>query len=105
MIQYGLPEKGEELLTHNVKAINEAAAALGVTTMIASCPGCATMFKDYPRKYGLSLDVEVLHTTELFHRLIEAGKLRFKEWAPPARTMTRVGWGGCRACTRRRGRA
>ncbi len=80
MIQYGLPEKGEELLTHNVRAINEAAATLGVTTMIASCPGCATMFKDWPRKYGLSLDVEVLHTTELFHRLIEAGKLRFKEW-------------------------
>lgn len=69
-----------ELLEHNVAAINEAAASLGVTRMTTSCPGCAAWFKLYPARFGLSLNVEVLHTTELFDQLIRDGRLGFKEW-------------------------
>jgi len=80
MLEYGLPEKFREHFEHNVNAINKASENLGVTQMIASCPGCATAFKIYPKRFGLTLNVEVLHTTEFFNQLIKEGKIRFKEW-------------------------
>ena len=79
-LQYGFLEKGEELVRHNVAAINNAAGNLGVSKMITSCPTCAACFKMLPQRFGLTLNVEVLHSTELFHQLIREGKLRFKEW-------------------------
>lgn len=80
LVQYGLPEKAEEQLRHNVEAINKAAQNLGVTTMIASCPGSFQWFKRYPSRYGLTLNVKVLHTSQLFAELVREGKIRFKDW-------------------------
>jgi heterodisulfide reductase subunit D len=80
MIQAGMPDKAREYFEHNVEAINRAAKDLGVTKLIASCPGCTTGFKKFPARYGLKLDVEVLHTTEFFAQLIRERRMRFKEW-------------------------
>ncbi len=80
MIQCGMPDKAREYFVHNVEAMNRAARTLGVRTLISSCPGCNSGFKVYPKRFGLNLDLEVLHTTEYFHRLIQQGRLRFKPW-------------------------
>jgi len=80
MLEFGMMEKSKEYLGHNVNAINEAARNLGISKMITSCPGCATMFKRYPKRFGLTLNVDVLHTTEFFYQLIKAGNIKFKEW-------------------------
>ena len=80
MVQCGMPEKAGEYFEHNAKAINKAARDLGVTKLITSCPGCTTGFKMYPKRYGLTLNVEVLHISEFYAQLVREGRIRFKEW-------------------------
>ncbi len=51
---------------------------LGVETVVTSCPECYYTLKTrYPDV--APLNVEVLHTTELFHRLIGEGSVKLKE--------------------------
>jgi len=51
---------------------------LGIEQIVTSCPECYSTFKiRYPEV--TSLDVQVIHTTELFHRLIEEKRLKLKE--------------------------
>lgn len=80
MLEYGMLKMANAMLRHNVNAINRAVSNIGVKKMTTSCPACTLWFKIYPAKFGMSLNVEVLHTTELFYQLIKEGKLRFKEW-------------------------
>jgi heterodisulfide reductase subunit D len=70
----GYPEIFERYARENIATFNR----LGISQIVTSCPECYSTFKlRYPEI--VPLDVEVIHTTELFHRLIEEKRLRFRE--------------------------
>ncbi len=73
--QLGLWDRAREMSEHNAKSIN----AIGVKTVIASCPGCARALKLEYTKWGTKLDVEVLHHTEYIEKLLDEGKLKLKK--------------------------
>lgn len=50
----------------------------GAKTLVTGCAECYHAFKILYDKYKLNGDLEVLHTTEYFTRLIQEGKLTFK---------------------------
>jgi Fe-S oxidoreductase len=53
--------------------------ARGTKIVITTCPGCYRAFKFiYPKEFG-DLGFDVLHASEFFAKLIEEGKLEFKE--------------------------
>ncbi len=60
---------------HNMNIFKKSGAELLVT----GCAECYHTFKVLYDKFGLKSDIEVLHTTEYFARLIEEGKLKPKQ--------------------------
>ena len=64
---YALAEK---MMTHNKKLIKETKAKI----LLVSCPICYKVFKD-----DYKLNVEVLHHSEYFARLIDTNKIPFKK--------------------------
>ncbi len=72
LIRTGQTDIALEQAQHNVMLFKNA----GIKTVFTSCAGCyRTLKEDYPRKFELELDFEVLHLTELLERNIE--KLEF----------------------------
>ncbi|HAX97763.1 MAG TPA: hypothetical protein DCY12_02405 [Candidatus Atribacteria bacterium] len=72
LLRMGDPEH-ERLFKQNIEMFND----LGIETLITSCAGCfKTIKQDYP-KVG-KLNFEVLHTVEFLTRLLDTGKLVFK---------------------------
>jgi len=69
--ELGLRERAFELAKHNAKVIKDAKAK----TVVASCPNCARALKLEYKKWGIPLDVKVLHHTELIDLLLKEGKL------------------------------
>ncbi len=51
----------------------------GATTLVTGCAECYHTFKVLYRKFGFDLNIEVLHTTEYFSRLIQQGKLKLTQ--------------------------
>ena len=51
----------------------------GVKTLVTGCAECYHAFKVLYDKFNLKGDLEVLHTTEYFARLIQEGKLKLKK--------------------------
>jgi Fe-S oxidoreductase len=67
-----------ELMQHNADAIRSS----GAKQVITSCAGC---FRTLSRNYselGLKLDVEIIHSSEMFRNLIRAGNLMIVSSAP-----------------------
>ncbi len=63
----------ERLASENIELFN----SLGIETLVTSCAGCfKTISQDYP-KVG-KMNFEVLHTVQFLRRLLEEGKLQFK---------------------------
>jgi heterodisulfide reductase subunit D len=45
-----------------------------IETIVTSCAGCYSTFKhDYPNMLGIKLPVEILHTSQLIHKLVSEG--------------------------------
>jgi len=69
----------EQIFRHNVEQINKR----GIKTLVVSCPGCWVslehFYKDWAKKLGLTWDVKIEHISETTSRLIEEGKLNFKQ--------------------------
>ncbi len=73
MLRMGDPEF-ERVAKHNIDLFN----SLGIEALITSCAGCfKTISEDYP-KVGC-LNFEVMHTIQFLTRLLEQGKLDFKQ--------------------------
>jgi len=71
----GVESEFERVARANIETFNK----LGVKTVVTPCAGCfGTIGLEYER-YKVKRNFEVLHITELFERLIEGGKLKFKE--------------------------
>lgn len=68
-----------ETFTKLAKMNVEEIARTGAKTVILSCPeGYRTLKLDYAELFG-KLPFEVLHTSELFSKLIDEGKMKFDE--------------------------
>jgi heterodisulfide reductase subunit D len=73
LLRMGERDVAMDLVNDNIKIFNE----LGVDTIITSCAGCfKTISQDYP-EIG-DIEPEVLHTVQYLDRLIQEGKLQFK---------------------------
>lgn len=77
LLSTGQYQLAREMARHNVEEIKRR----GVKQVLASCPGCYKTFKqDYPRLLGLSeLPFEVIHSSQLFHRLSSERRISFRE--------------------------
>jgi len=70
----GYPEVFEQYARDNMAVFKR----LGIRQIVTSCPECYSTFKlRYPEV--APLDVEVIHTAELLHRLLAEKKLQLKE--------------------------
>jgi len=50
--------------------------ASGAKTLVTSCPACfKTFINDYPKLFGINLELEILHSSQLIERLMNTGKL------------------------------
>jgi Fe-S oxidoreductase len=61
---------------NQAKANMEKYKKAGVKTIVTGCADCYQAFKVLYDKFNLKGDLEVLHTTEYFDRLIQVGKLK-----------------------------
>ncbi len=72
LILSGATERYKEMASANVEAVE----ATGAKRLVTGCPGCYLEFKhEYPKVIGRETKFEVLHTTQLIHDAIRAGKL------------------------------
>ena len=73
MLRMGDPEF-ERVFKHNIDLFN----SLGIEALVTSCSGCfKTISEDYPQVGELNF--EVMHTIQYLTRLLEQGKLEFKQ--------------------------
>jgi Fe-S oxidoreductase len=70
--QMGYKETAIDQAKHNMDAIRKS----GAKTLVTSCADCYHAFKVLYDKFGVKDNLEVLHTTEYFDRLIKTGKLK-----------------------------
>jgi heterodisulfide reductase subunit D len=76
LLRVGDPEY-ERLARENIEAFNN----LGIKTLVTSCAGCyKTISQDYP-KVG-KMNFEILHMVQFIDRLIQEGKIHFKQEVP-----------------------
>jgi heterodisulfide reductase subunit D len=70
---------GEEAAKHNVEAIHKAEASIVIT----SCAGCYRMMKeDYLKRYGIQLDLAVIHSSVYMLELVKKGELKLEKEVP-----------------------
>jgi heterodisulfide reductase subunit D len=75
LLRTGQRKLAEEIMRHNVKAIEES----GADTLVTSCAGCyATIKRDYAKVFK-DLSFEVVHSSEFIQTLIRNGKLKPKQ--------------------------
>jgi len=74
----GVLSEFERLARTNVERFNN----LGVKTVVAPCAGCYSTIREEYDRFNLKKHFEMLHITELFDQLVEAGKLKFKKEVP-----------------------
>jgi heterodisulfide reductase subunit D len=76
LLRVGDPEY-ERLARENIETFNN----LGIKTLVTSCAGCyKTISQDYP-KVG-EMNFEILHMVQFIDRLIQEGKINFKQEVP-----------------------
>ena len=75
----GVTSEFERLAKSNIERFNK----LGVKTVVMPCAGCfGTIGQEYDERISVKKNFEVLHITELFERLIQSKKLKFKKEVP-----------------------
>ncbi|MBN2239422.1 MAG: (Fe-S)-binding protein [Dehalococcoidales bacterium] len=70
--QMGYRDDAKKQAQKNMEAFKKA----GIKTLVTGCADCYHAFKVLYDQFGLKGDLEVLHTTEYFARLIKEGKLK-----------------------------
>jgi len=77
MLMSGLWDAWEEILRHNISAMQ----ARGVKTVVTSCPACwlvwHTYYPEWAAKLGIEFDIEAKHWSEMVAGQIAAGEMRF----------------------------
>ncbi len=69
----GMEEEARSLVEHNLERIE----ALGIRTMVMTCPTCFYTWRTlYPRVVRLPRNLTILHATQLLARLVEDGRIR-----------------------------
>jgi Fe-S oxidoreductase len=71
-------ETAKEFANRN-KALIEST---GANVIISDCPGCVLTLKNRYDKAGIKIEKQILHTTQYFNKLIDEGKLQFKNNFP-----------------------
>jgi Fe-S oxidoreductase len=69
---FGFPEEARKQAEANVARFKKA----GVKTIVTGCAECYQAFKVMYDRFNLKGDIEVLHTSEYFAKLIKEGKLK-----------------------------
>jgi len=70
LIGAGMRKEAEVLIQHNLKMVKEK----GVKRVVFACPSCYhTWMEEY------KTDIEILHSTQFIKKLIDEGKITFKE--------------------------
>ena len=70
LIAAGMREKAEALMQHNLQKVREK----GAERVIFACPSCYHTWKEECKN-----EIEMFHSTQFIKRLIEEGKISFKE--------------------------
>jgi len=71
LLASGRPDEAREFMRHNVERIK----ALGIHTIMASCPSCAHVWKQGAAEFLDGYELKIQHTTEFIADLITEGKL------------------------------
>ena len=71
LLASGRMDEARKFMKHNVERIK----ALGIHTIMASCPSCTHVWKQDAGEYLEGYALEILHATEYIARLIHEGKL------------------------------
>jgi len=72
LIRMGHWTEAKRIAEENKKKLEE----VGAKMLATSCPGCfKTFINDYPKLFGINLKFEILNSSELLERLIDAGKI------------------------------
>ncbi|MBN1288313.1 MAG: (Fe-S)-binding protein [Actinobacteria bacterium] len=77
---YEMGYKGE--LVNYAEALAGRIKASGATKLVTPCADCYGTFKAYFPIVGQELDVEILHTSEMYDRLIKEGRIKLKKEIP-----------------------
>jgi Fe-S oxidoreductase/FAD/FMN-containing dehydrogenase/glycine cleavage system H lipoate-binding protein len=68
----GMKDDVAAMARHNISRVR----ALGVETLVATCPSCYHVWKhEYQKLTGERLGFEILHSTEFLQQIVEAGTL------------------------------
>jgi heterodisulfide reductase subunit D len=70
LIAAGMKEKAEALMQHNLQKVREK----GAERIVFACPSCYHTWME-----GCKNEIEIFHSTQFIKRLIEEGKITFKE--------------------------
>ncbi len=66
----------EETEAH-AKKVAKLLTDSGITLLVTSCPHCYVMFScEFPERFGINLEFDVLHFVEFADRLLSEGKIR-----------------------------
>jgi len=76
ILRTGQLEAAKRVISHNIELFNK----MGIKRMVSPCSGCSkTLRFDYPKwakSLGLKFDVEVMHFSKLYVKLLEEGTLK-----------------------------
>jgi Fe-S oxidoreductase len=68
----------EEAGEHAGKVADNLATS-GITRLVTSCPHCYVMFTcEFPERFGIKLDFEILHFVEFADELVKQGKVKLR---------------------------
>lgn len=71
----GLPEKAKEIAEKNIEQIKK----LGIKKVVTTCSSCFHMWRDcYPELLGSETDIEIIHSSELLHKIVTQNLLKLK---------------------------
>jgi Fe-S oxidoreductase/FAD/FMN-containing dehydrogenase len=79
MLVSGLWDTWEEIMRHNIAAMQ----ARGVKTVVTSCPACwlvwHTFYPEWAQKLGIEYDIKAKHYSEILSEQIKSGALTFDQ--------------------------
>jgi Fe-S oxidoreductase/FAD/FMN-containing dehydrogenase len=79
MLMSGLWDTWQEIMRHNISAMQ----ARGVNTVVTSCPACwlvwHTFYPEWAQKLGIEFNIEAKHWSEVVAGQVAAGKMTFDQ--------------------------
>ena len=74
LIGAGMREKAEAFMRHNLERVREK----GAKSVVFACPSC---YHTWTEECQMDKSLQLFHSTQFLRKLIEEGKIRFKETA------------------------